>query len=259
MAELSIKSADIADVLRRNLEGFSPGVTGEEVGRIQDIGDGIARITGLPNVSVNELLEFEGGTSALALNLDEGSIGAVVLGDVSGLQEGQIVRATGRILSVPVGDGLLGRVVDSLGRPIDGLGPLGTVETRRLEVQAPGIIDRQPVKEPLQTGIKSIDAMTPIGRGQRELIIGDRKTGKTSIAIDTIINQRGQGVKCIYVSIGQKGSTVAQTVETLRAHGAMEYTIVVNSPPRILRPLSTWRPTPAAPWASIGWSTVSTR
>jgi F-type H+-transporting ATPase subunit alpha len=230
MAELSIKAADIADVLRRNLEGFTPGVTGEEVGRIQDIGDGIARITGLPNVSVNELLEFEGGTNALALNLDEDSIGAVVLGDLSGLQEGQIVRATGRILSVPVGDGLLGRVVDSLGRPIDGLGPLGTSETRRLEVQAPDIIDRQPVKEPLQTGIKSIDAMTPIGRGQRELIIGDRKTGKTSIAIDTIINQRGQGVKCIYVSIGQKGSTVAQTVETLRAHGAMEYTIVVNSP-----------------------------
>ncbi len=230
MAELSIKAADIADVLRRNLEGFTPGVTGEEVGRIQDIGDGIARITGLPNVAVNELLEFEGGTNALALNLDEDSIGAVVLGDVSGLQEGQIVRATGRILSVPVGDGLLGRVVDSLGRPIDGLGPLGTSETRRLEVQAPDIIDRQPVKEPLQTGIKSIDAMTPIGRGQRELIIGDRKTGKTSIAIDTIINQRGQGVKCIYVSIGQKGSTVAQTVETLRAHGAMEYTIVINSP-----------------------------
>ena len=230
MAELTIKAADIADVLRRNLEGFTPGVTGEEVGRIQDIGDGIARITGLPNVAVNELLEFEGGTNALALNLDEDSIGAVVLGDVSGLQEGQIVRATGRILSVPVGDGLLGRVVDSLGRPIDGLGPLGTSETRRLEVQAPGIIDRQPVKEPLQTGIKSIDAMTPIGRGQRELIIGDRKTGKTSIAIDTIINQRGQGVKCIYVSIGQKGSTVAQTVETLRAHGAMEYTVVVNSP-----------------------------
>jgi F-type H+/Na+-transporting ATPase subunit alpha len=230
MAELSINSADIADVLRRNLEGFTPGVTGEEVGRIRDIGDGIARITGLPNVAVNELLEFEGGTSALALNLDEDSIGAVVLGDVSGLQEGQIVRATGQILSVPVGDGLLGRVVDSLGRPIDGLGPLGTSETRRLEVQAPGIIDRQPVKEPLQTGIKSIDAMTPVGRGQRELIIGDRKTGKTSIAIDTIINQRGQGVKCIYVSIGQKGSTVAQTVETLRAHGAMEYTIVVNSP-----------------------------
>ena len=230
MAELSINSADIADVLRRNLEGFTPGVTGEEVGRIQDIGDGIARITGLPNVAVNELLEFEGGTTALALNLDEDSIGAVVLGDVSGLQEGQIVRATGRILSVPVGDGLLGRVVDSLGRPIDGLGPLGTSETRRLEIQAPGIIDRQPVKEPLQTGIKSIDAMTPVGRGQRELIIGDRKTGKTSIAIDTIINQRGQGVKCIYVSIGQKGSTVAQTVETLRAHGAMEYTVVVNSP-----------------------------
>ena len=230
MAELKINAADIAEVLRRNLENFTPGVTGEEVGRIREIGDGIARITGLPNVAVNELLELEGGVTALALNLDEDSIGAVILGETGALQEGQLARATGRILSVPVGDALLGRVVDTLGRPLDGLGPIGTHETRRLEVQAPGIISRQPVKEPLQTGIKAIDSMTPIGRGQRELIIGDRKTGKTSIAVDTIINQNGQGVKCIYVAVGQKGSTVAQTVDTLRAHGAMEYTVVVNAP-----------------------------
>jgi len=230
MAELNINAADIAEVLRRNLENFTPGVTGEEVGRIREIGDGIARITGLPNVAVNELLELEGGVTALALNLDEDSIGAVILGETGALQEGQLARATGRILSVPVGDNLLGRVVDTLGRPLDGLGPITTYETRRLEVQAPGIISRQPVKEPLQTGIKAIDSMTPIGRGQRELIIGDRKTGKTSIAVDTIINQAGQGVKCIYVAIGQKGSTVAQTVDTLRSHGAMEYTVVVNAP-----------------------------
>ena len=230
MAELNINAADIAEVLRRNLENFTPGVTGEEVGRIREIGDGIARITGLPNVAVNELLELEGGVTALALNLDEDSIGAVILGETGALQEGQLARATGRILSVPVGDNLLGRVVDTLGRPLAGLGPITTHETRRLEVQAPGIISRQPVKEPLQTGIKAIDSMTPIGRGQRELIIGDRKTGKTSIAVDTIINQAGQGVKCIYVAIGQKGSTVAQTVDTLRSHGAMEYTVVVNAP-----------------------------
>ena len=230
MAELSINASEIAEVLKRNLEGFTPGVSGEEVGRIRDIGDGIANITGLPNVAVNEILELEGGMRALALNLEEDSIGAVVLGEVGGLEEGQLVRATGTILSVPVGDGLLGRVVDALGRPLDGLGPLTNYEERRLEIQAPGIVDRQPVKQPLQTGIKAIDSMTPIGRGQRELIIGDRKTGKTSVAIDTVINQRGQGVKCIYVAVGQKGSTVAQTVDTLREHGAMEYTVVVNSP-----------------------------
>lgn len=230
MAELSINAAEIAEVLKRNVESFTPGITAEEVGRISEIGDGIARVTGLPNVAVNEVLELEAGLSALALNLDEDSIGAVVLGETKGLQEGQLVRSTGRILSVPVGDELLGRVVDPIGRPLDGLGPIGASETRRMEIQAPGIVDRQPVKQPLQTGIKAIDSMTPIGRGQRELIIGDRKTGKTSIAIDTIINQRGQGVKCIYVAIGQKGSTVAQTVDTLRAHGAMEYTVVVTAP-----------------------------
>jgi F-type H+-transporting ATPase subunit alpha len=230
MAELTINANDISEVLRRNVTGFTGGVSLEQVGRIQEVGDGIARVTGLPNAAVNELLEFEGGELGLALNLDEDSIGAVVLGQVDSLEEGQTVRATGRILSVPVGDALLGRVVNPLGEPVDGLGPLVTELSRRLEVQAPGIIARQPVSEPLQTGIKAIDAMTPIGRGQRELIIGDRKTGKTSVAIDTILNQRGLGVKCIYVAIGQKGSTVAQTVNTLREYGAMEYTVVVNAP-----------------------------
>jgi F-type H+-transporting ATPase subunit alpha len=230
MTELNINANEIADVLRRNLEGFTPGVSGQEVGRIRDVGDGIANVTGLPNVAVNEILEFEGGVNALALNLEEDAIGAVVLGESTGLEEGQLVRATGTILSVPVGDGLLGRVVDPLGRPIDGLGPLSNFEERRVEIQAPGIVQRQPVKQPMQTGIKAIDSMTPIGRGQRELIIGDRKTGKTAIAIDSIINQQGQGVKCIYVAVGQKGSSVAQTVDTLREHGAMEYTVVVNSP-----------------------------
>jgi F-type H+/Na+-transporting ATPase subunit alpha len=230
MAELTINSSDIAAVLRRHLEDESLGVTTEQVGRISEVGDGIARVTGLPGAEVNELLEFEGGIMGLALNLDEDSIGAVVLGDVAQLEEEQLVRSTGRILSVPVGDGLLGRVVNALGEPIDGRGAVDSNEYRRLEIQAPGIVDRQPVNQPLQTGIKAIDSMTPIGRGQRELIIGDRKTGKTSIAVDTIINQRGQGVKCIYVAVGQKGSTVAQTVATLEEHGAMDYTVVVNAP-----------------------------
>jgi F-type H+-transporting ATPase subunit alpha len=230
MPELTISAEDIEAALHRHVAEYSAEVRAEEVGRIAEVGDGIARVTGLPNCSVNELLEFENGTVGLALNLDEETIGAVVLGSVDKLDEGQIVRATGRILSVPVGDGLLGRVVDPLGNPIDGKGSLSNVEDRRVEIQAPGIVKRQPVKEPLQTGIKVIDAMTPIGRGQRELIIGDRKTGKTTIAVDTIINQRGQNVKCIYVAVGQKGSTVAQTVATLAEHGALEYTVVVAAP-----------------------------
>ena len=195
-----------------------------------EVGDGIARVAGLPNAAVNELLEFEGGALGLALNLEEDTIGAVVLGKADEVEEGQLVTATGRILSIPVGDALLGRVVNALGVAIDGKGPIPQDQLRRLEVQAPGITGRKPVHEPLQTGIKAIDAMTPIGRGQRELIIGDRKTGKTTVAIDTILNQKGQGVKCIYVAIGQKGSTVAQTVETLREHGALEYTVVVSAP-----------------------------
>ena len=230
MAELTISTDDIAQVLRKRLEGFKPDLERQRVGRIIEVGDGIARISGLPNTAVNELLEFEGGTLGLALNLDEDSIGAVVLGLVDDIEEGQTASSTGDILSVPVGDALLGRVVNPLGEPLDGGGPINTDETRRLELQAPGIIARQPVKEPLQTGIKSIDSMTPIGRGQRELIIGDRKTGKTSIAVDTIINQKGQGVKCIYVAVGQKGSTVAEVVAALEEHGALDYTVVISAP-----------------------------
>src|SRR4051794_31795330 len=230
MAELTIDAADIAAVLRKNVEGFRPTVDRALVGRVLEVGDGIARVAGLPNAAVNELLEFEGGALGLALNLEEETIGAVILGKADEVEEGQIVTATGRILSVPVGDSLIGRVVNGLGVPIDGKGPVSQAELRRLEVQAPGITGRKPVHEPLQTGMKAIDAMTPIGRGQRELIIGDRKTGKTTIAVDTILNQKGQGVKCIYVAIGQKGSTVAQTVETLREHGALEYTVVVAAP-----------------------------
>jgi F-type H+-transporting ATPase subunit alpha len=230
MAELTISADEITAVLARHVSELTTEVGAEQVGRISEVGDGIAHISGLPHASVNELLEFENGTYGLALNLDEEEIGSIVLGEVEGLDEGQIVRTTGRILSVPVGDALLGRVVNPLGEPIDGKGPLGDVELRRLEVQAPGVMSRQPVCEPLQTGIKVIDAVTPIGRGQRELIIGDRKTGKTTIAVDTIINQRGMGVKCIYVAIGQKGSTVAQTVAALSAHDALEYTVVVAAP-----------------------------
>jgi F-type H+/Na+-transporting ATPase subunit alpha len=233
MAELKIDVTDIAEVLRRNLEGFTPDLEVTQVGRVLEVGDGIARVSGLPDAAVNELLEFEGGTIGLALNLDEESIGAVVLGEgeaVAGIEEGSTVRATGRIQTVPVGDALIGRVVNALGEPIDGNGPLNTDVTRRMEIQAPGITRRKPVHEPMQTGIKAIDSMTPIGRGQRELIIGDRKTGKTTVCVDTILNQAGQGVKCIYVAVGQKSSTVAQTVNTLREHGAMDYTVVVNAP-----------------------------
>ena len=230
MAELTIDAADIAAVLRKSAEGFRPGVELAQVGRVLEVGDGIARVSGLPNAAVNELLEFEGGALGLALNLEEELIGAVILGHAEAVEEGQLVTATGRILSIAVGDALLGRVVNPLGVPVDGKGPIPQDNLRRLEIQAPGITGRKPVHEPLQTGIKAIDAMTPIGRGQRELIIGDRKTGKTTVAIDTILNQKGQGVKCIYVAIGQKGSTVAQTVETLREHGALEYTVVVGAP-----------------------------
>ena len=230
MAELTLSAADIAAAITKNLDGYQPSVEARTVGRVIEVGDGIARVAGLPDAAVNELLEFPGGVLGLALNLDEGSIGAVVLGSSDQIQEGQSVTATGRILSVPSGDGVLGRVVNAIGEPVDGQGDLVGVEMRRMEIQAPGIMGRKPVHEPLQTGIKAIDAMTPIGRGQRELIIGDRKTGKTTVAIDTILNQKGQGVKCIYVAIGQKGSTVAKTVQTLRDAGAMEYTVVVTAP-----------------------------
>ena len=230
MAELTLSAGDIASALKKNLEGFEPSLEARTVGRVTEVGDGIARVSGLPDCGVNELLEFADGSVGLALNLDEDSIGAVILGNADAIEEGQPVKATGRILSVPVGDAMIGRVVNALGQPIDGKGDIVGSIQRRVEIQAPGIMGRKPVHEPLQTGIKSIDAMTPIGRGQRQLIIGDRKTGKTTVAIDAIINQRGLGVKCIYVAIGQKGSTIAQTVETLRQYGAMEYTVVVAAP-----------------------------
>jgi F-type H+-transporting ATPase subunit alpha len=227
---LTFDPNEIASALKRNLESFSTDVSSSTVGKIVEVGDGIARVGGLPNVAVNEMLRFEDGTIGLALNLDEHSIGAVVLGNVDSIEEGQNVEATGEILSVPVGDGLLGRVVNTLGEPIDGKGPLSNVQQRRMEVQAPGITGRQPVHEPVQTGIKAVDSLIPIGRGQRELIIGDRKTGKTTIATDAILAQKGTGIKCVYVAIGQKASTVAQTVANLEAAGAMEYTVVVVAP-----------------------------
>ena len=230
MSDLTIDTSAITAALTKNLEGFEPSLEASQVGHIIEVGDGIARVSGLPNAAVNEMLEFENGSIGLALNLDEGSIGAVVLGEVDEIQEGQTVRSTGEILSMPVGDALLGRVVNALGTPIDGKGALVGTQTRQMEVQAPGIMGRQPVHEPMQTGIKAIDSLIPIGRGQRELIIGDRKTGKTTIALDTIMNQRGLGVKCIYVAIGQKASTVAQNVAVLDEVGAMEYTVVVVAP-----------------------------
>ena len=230
MSELTIDTSAITAALAKNLEGFSPSLEASQVGHIVEVGDGIARVSGLPNAAVNEMLEFENGMIGLALNLDEDTIGAVVLGEVDHIAEGQTVRSTGKILSMPVGDALLGRVVNALGVPIDGKGPLVGAKTRQMEVQAPGIMGRKPVHEPMQTGIKAIDSLIPIGRGQRELIIGDRKTGKTTIALDTIMNQRGLGVKCIYVAIGQKASTVAQNVAVLESVGAMEYTVVVVAP-----------------------------
>ena len=229
-AQLTINTADIAAAIRQNLEGFTPALEQSTVGRVLEVGDGIARVSGLPDAAVNEMLRFANGAIGLALNLDETSIGAVVLGNVEGIEEGQPVQATGDILSIPVGDGLLGRVVNPLGEPVDGKGPLSNPIPRRMEIQAPGITGRKPVHEPMQTGIKSIDSLIPIGRGQRELIIGDRKTGKTTIALDTILNQRGLDVKCIYVAIGQKASTVAQAVATLDELGAMDYTVVVVAP-----------------------------
>jgi len=227
MTELTISATEITEALRKHVTDFNPAVGAEQVGGVVEVGDGIARVSGLPSAKVNELLEFEDGTLGLAMNLDEDTIGAVVLGSVDTIEEEQVVRATGRILNMPVGDALLGRVVNAIGDPIDGKGPLVNPKERRMEIQAPGITGRQPVSEPLQTGIKAIDAMTPVGRGQRELIIGDRKTGKTTVAIDTILNQKGQGVKCIYVAIGQKNSSVAQTVKVLEDFGALEYTVVV--------------------------------
>jgi F-type H+-transporting ATPase subunit alpha len=220
---------EIVSVLKKEIEEFRETLDVAEVGTILEVGDGIARLHGLDRARAGEMLDFEGGVRGQVFNLEEGSIGAIVLGDYKDLKEGQTVRRTGALLEVPVGEAMIGRVVDPLGNPLDGKGPIRAETTRAVEMVAPGIADRQPVKEPLQTGIKAIDSMTPIGRGQRELIIGDRKTGKTAIAIDTIINQKSEGVVCVYVAIGQKESTVAGVVEDLRRAGAMDYTIVVSA------------------------------
>ena len=234
MTDLTITADQITQSLRDQLSGWEPEVEKETVGYVTSIADGVARVDGLPNVMASELLEFPGGLIGVTLNIDEDDLGVVLLGEASHIQQGDSVKQTGTVLSVPVGDGLLGRVIDPLGNPVDGKGPIETTERRLMETQAPSVVQRQPVSEPLPTGIKAIDAMTPIGRGQRQLIIGDRQTGKTAILVDTIINQKvNQGtkdeVKCIYVAIGQKASTVAEVVATLEAAGAMDYTVVVNA------------------------------
>ena len=227
---MKLRPDEIASILRDQISGYQQTAEVEEVGTVIQVGDGIARIYGLENCIAMEMLEFPHGVTGLALNLEESNVGAVLFGEWQKIAEGDIVRRTGSVMSVPVGEGLIGRVVDPLGRPLDGGPPIETTETRPLEFKAPGVVDRQPVKEPLQTGLKALDALVPIGRGQRELIIGDRQTGKTAVAIDTIINQKGQDVVCVYVAVGQKGSTVAQVVEKLREQGAMEYTIVISAP-----------------------------
>jgi F-type H+/Na+-transporting ATPase subunit alpha len=238
MTELTIRPDEIRSAIERNVASYSPTTAREEVGRVIETGDGIARVEGLHSAMTNELLEFEGGLLGVALNLDVREIGVVLLGDGSKIEEGQPVRRTGEVLSVPVGDAFLGRVVDPLGTPIDGKGPIESEGRRALEVQAPTVVQRQPVTEPMQTGIKAIDAMTAIGRGQRQLIIGDRQTGKTAVCLDTIINQRAnwesgdpkKQVRCIYVAIGQKGSTIASVKGALEEYGAMDYTTIVAAP-----------------------------
>ena len=224
---MDIKAAEISELIKKQISEFETGIDVAEVGAVISVGDGIARVFGLENCMSGEYLEFTGGTMGIALNLEQDNVGAVLLGDDTHIKEGDMVKRTGRIVEAPVGDAILGRVVNALGQPIDGKGPIECKETRKMEIKAPGIIARQPVKEPLQTGIKAIDSMIPIGRGQRELIIGDRQTGKTAIAVDTIINQKNTDVFCIYVAIGQKRSTVAQVVQKLEEYGAMDYTIVV--------------------------------
>src|SRR5215475_14446846 len=226
---MKFKADEIASVLQAEIEQFQTNIDVREVGRVLEVGDGIAQVYGLSGVMAGEMVEFPGGTIGLAFNLEENSVGVIILGDYLQIEEGDEVRSTGRLLSVPVGDAVIGRVLDPLGNPLDGKGPVVSSQRRPVESNAPGIAGRQPVREPLQTGLKAIDAMTPIGRGQRELIIGDRKTGKTAIGIDAIINQRDSGVKCFYVAVGQKESTIAGVIEVLRDKGALDYTTVIVS------------------------------
>jgi F-type H+/Na+-transporting ATPase subunit alpha len=224
---MEIKAEEISAIIRKQIENYEGGVEVSETGSIISIGDGIARIHGLDKAMSGELLEFPGGTMGMVLNLEEDNVGAAILGDAEHIKEGDTVKRTERIVEVPVGEQLLGRVVNGIGIPIDGKGDIKTDTYGQVEIKAPGIVERKSVHEPVQTGLKAIDSMVPIGRGQRELIIGDRQTGKTAVAVDTIINQKGNDVVCIYVAIGQKRSTVAQVVDKLKQHGAMDYTIVV--------------------------------
>jgi F-type H+-transporting ATPase subunit alpha len=226
---VDLKAEEITEIIRQQLSGIGRGVDVSEVGTVVSVGDGIARVYGLERVMAGELVQFPHDIAGLALNLEEDNVGVVLLGEASAIKEGDVVKRTGKIMSVPVGPALVGRVVNPLGVPIDGKGPINTTEFYPIERLAPGVVDRKPVKEPLQTGLKAVDAMIPIGRGQRELIIGDRQTGKTAVAVDTIINQKGKDVICVYVAIGQKKSTVAQVVRTLEENGAMDFTIVVNA------------------------------
>ncbi len=234
---MQLNASDITKVIKSQIKNYENRVEQSETGAVMLVGDGIARAYGLQNCMANELVEFESGAYGMALNLEEDAVSIVVLGSDEGIREGDVVRRTGRVVSVPVGEGFLGRVVDALGAPIDGKGPIEAVETRPIERPAPGIIERKSVSVPLETGIKAIDSMIPIGRGQRELIIGDRQTGKTAIATDTILNQKGKGVLCVYVAIGQKRSTVAQLAETLAAAGAMDYTVIVAATASELAPM----------------------
>jgi F-type H+-transporting ATPase subunit alpha len=226
---MKFRADEIASVLQTEIEQYESTIDVRDVGRVLEVGDGIARVYGLSGVMAGEMVEFPSGVIGLAFNLEENSVGVIILGDYLKIEEGDEVKSTGRLLSVPVGDAVIGRVLDPLGNPLDGKGPVVTTERRPVEFLAPGVAGRQPVREPLQTGIKAVDAMTPVGRGQRELIIGDRKTGKTAVGIDAIINQRGSGVKCFYVAVGQKDSSVANTIEALRKAGAMDYTTVIIS------------------------------
>ena len=226
---MQIKAEEISSIIKEKIKGFDQRVDVKEMGYVIQVGDNIAKVYGLEGAMAGELLEFPGGLYGVALNLEEDSVGVVLLGEDTEIREGDPVKRTGRIAEVPVGEALVGRVVDAIGMPIDGKGPINATETRLIEIKAPGVVDRQSVGEPLQTGLKAIDAMIPVGRGQRELIIGDRQTGKTAIVVDTIINQKGLGVYCFYVAIGQKRSTVARVVKTLEDHGAMEYTTVVSA------------------------------
>lgn len=226
---MRFRADEIASVIQREIEQFKTQIDVREVGTVLEVGDGIARVYGLSGVMAGEMVEFPGGVNGLAFNLEENSVGIIILGDFLKINEGDEVRSLGKLLSVPVGDSVIGRVVDPLGNPLDDKGPIEAADNRFVEIIAPGVAQRQPVCEPLQTGLKAIDSMTPIGRGQRELIIGDRKTGKTAVAIDTIVNQKGSGVKCFYVAIGQKDSSVAGVIEALRDNGAMDYTTVIMS------------------------------